>query len=154
MCIVYGQQVWIMPLFKAVPLQLVDRHSLPSVLCGGNCFHFRVYRETVWEEQCASVHTTCTRTLVQLNTTILYEYKKKVWVWKTSKNESARRHLPVGSNSCVGVPGSLSLLGLLSGGWSLLRMLLVLQTQTEEINVQGQWNTLTPCNKNITIHHL
>jgi len=62
------------------------------------------------------------------------EQVEKESVSVKDKNESARRYLPVGSNSCVGVLGSLSLLGLLSGGWSLLRMLLVLQTQTGEVN--------------------
>ncbi len=77
MCIVYGQQVWIMPLFKAVPLQLVDGHSLPSVLCVEETVSLLESEETVREEQCASVHTTRTHTqlgqpLVQLNTAILY----------------------------------------------------------------------------------
>lgn len=40
------------------------------------------------------------------------------------------KFLPVGSNSCEGGTDALSLLGFLSGGWSLLRILPVLYTHT------------------------
>lgn len=80
MCIVYGQQVWIMPLFKAVPLQLVDRHSLPSVLCAEETVSILESEETVWEKQCASVHTTrAVRTLLRAA-----KHYYSVWVEKES----------------------------------------------------------------------
>lgn len=82
MCIVYGQQVWIMPLFKAVPLQLVDRHSLPSVLCAEETVSILESEETVWEKQCALVHTTRTRAVRTLLSAAKHYYF--VWVEKES----------------------------------------------------------------------
>lgn len=45
--------------------------------------------------------------------------------------------LPVGSNSCEGGTDALSLLGFLSGGWSLLRILPVLCAHTHTNGKKG-----------------
>ncbi len=86
--------------FKAVPLQLVDGHSLPSVLGVEETVSILESEETVWEEQCASVHTTRTHeqvrtAFIKLNTAILMSR-----VWRNSRMKFTCR-----VNSCVGVPG-------------------------------------------------
>ncbi len=71
MCIVYGEQVWIMPLFKAVPLQLVD-WAQPSIcaVCGGNHFHFRVWRDCERGAVCFSPHHTHTHAVRTVFSTV------------------------------------------------------------------------------------